>query len=49
MDIRYNADSMDITTPMGSSNALFYALNLKVGASATTAPVCSTFVVVKHG
>ena len=35
---------MDLLTPSGFANALFYACNLKPGSGHMTAPVCSTFV-----
>ena len=38
------SSEMDLLTPLGFTNALFYACNLKPGSGHMTAPVCSTFV-----
>ena len=38
------SSEMDLLTPSGFTNALFYACNLKPGSGHMTAPVCSTFV-----
>jgi hypothetical protein len=35
---------MDLLTETGFANALYHTLNLDLGAGATSAPVCSTFV-----
>jgi len=49
MDVTYNGQTMDLLTPLGFSNAVYHTLNLRPGAGALTAPVCSTFVVVSMG
>ena len=46
-DITYSADSMDLLTDQGFSNALHWVANLVPGSGKLTAPVCSTFVVVR--
>lgn len=43
-DVKYNGETMDLLSPLGFSNALYHTLNLDLGAGATSAPVCSTFV-----
>lgn len=45
-DVRYNSETMDLLTPLGFSNALYHTMCLDAGASATSAPVCSTFVML---
>ena len=48
-DIRYNSDTMDLLTDQGFANAVFHTLCIAPGGSATTAPVCSTFVLMQLG
>ncbi|CAL1129927.1 unnamed protein product [Cladocopium goreaui] len=43
------SSEMDLLTPSGFANALFYACNLKPGSGHMTAPVCSTFVFMSRG
>ena len=38
---------MDLSTSLGFSNALFHTLNLDIGSGKMTAPVCSTFVIMR--
>lgn len=49
MDIRLDADTQDIMSPLGFLNAVWNVCNLKPGSGFFTAPVCSTWVFMPLG
>lgn len=47
MDIAYG-DACNILSPMGFCNALYMTMQLKPGSACFSAPVCSTWVYMRH-
>ena len=49
MDIAWGGEKMDLSQEVGFLAALYHAARLRVGGALLAAPVCSSFVFMRHG
>ena len=48
-DLETDPERMDLMSPMGFANALYYACSLEPGSGHLSAPVCSSWVFMIFG